>query len=246
MKEENSAPGILYLVATPIGNLSDMTPRGVDTLKLADVVAAEDTRHSRILFERFGVSPKKLVSYHAHNVERRTPELERALQDGLSVALISDAGTPGISDPGYALVSAAVRIGARICPIPGASSPVMAVAASGFPSHRFVYEGFLPRKKGRKTIIESWKDEKRTVVFLESPHRIVKTLRDIAGYIGERMVCVAREMTKVHEEFIRGRVSQVADRIEKSGAARGEITVALAPERAGGRWEEQGLEEEGD
>ncbi|MDH5510829.1 MAG: 16S rRNA (cytidine(1402)-2'-O)-methyltransferase [Nitrospinota bacterium] len=227
--EDQTAPGALYLVATPVGNLADITQRAIDTLSSVDIVAAEDTRHSRTLLARHEIKVKRLESYHAHNLDSRTGQLVRHLLDGKSVALISDAGTPGISDPGSALVRAAVEAGVTVCPIPGASAPVLALTASGFPSHRFVYEGFLPRKKGRRRLIDSWKEEPRTVVFFESGLRLVKTLEQIASALGPRKVCVAREMTKKFEEFLRGDIGEVIEELSRRGGVKGEVTVVLAP-----------------
>ncbi len=222
--------GTLFLVATPVGNLSDFTIRAQETITNADTVACEDTRHSRILFEHYGLKPGKVVSFHAHNLERRTGELLRELISGKRVALLSDAGTPGISDPGAVLVKAAVESGVTVVPVPGASAPLLAVVTSGFPSHRFIYEGFLPRKKGLSTLFESWRQEARSVIFLESPKRIIKTLRKIADVTGgERKVCVAREITKLHEEFIRGEINAVIVDLESRPSVKGEITVVLAP-----------------
>lgn len=223
-------PGTLYLVATPVGNLEDITLRALEILKTADIVTAEDTRHTKILLSRHGVEPRRLISFHSHNVEKRVPELLRELQSGKSVAVVTDAGAPGISDPGVVLVKAAVENGVDVCPIPGATAPILAVTASGFPSHRFVFEGFPPRKKGRRKMIESWKNEERTVVFFESPQRIVTTLKNIRDIIGERKVCVARELTKKFEEFIRGDIGEVINNLEKRGSVKGEITVVMAPE----------------
>lgn len=221
--------GVLYMVATPVGNLSDMSARAVDALKSADIVAAEDTRHSRILFSHHGITPRRVVSYHAHNIESRTRELLEELRRGKSVALVTDAGSPGISDPGAVLVREAVAHGVTICPLPGASAVTLALMASGLPTHRFIYEGFLPRKKGRRSMFESWVNEERSIVFFESPHRIVKTLREIQQIAGSRQVCVAREMTKLHEEFIRGEIGEVAGELEKRGEVKGEITAVIAP-----------------
>jgi len=227
---EQIAPGVLYLVATPIGNLADITHRAIDILAAVDIVAAEDTRHSRVLFAHHGIHPKRLEAYHSHNLESRTGHLVKELVAGNSVALISDAGTPGISDPGAVLVKAAVEAGITICPIAGASAPILAVTASGFPSHSFIYEGFIPRKKGRRTLFESWKKEERTVVFFESGVRLVKTLEQMAETIGPRKVCVAREMTKKFEEFLRGDIAQVIAELSRRGEVKGEVTVVLAPE----------------
>ena len=219
----------LYLVATPIGTLGDMTHRALSTLAEVDIVACEDTRRSRILFDHYDVRPKKLVSYHANNLARKTPELIGELLSGASVAIVSDAGTPGISDPGAVMAREAVMAGIDVVAIPGASAPIVALTASGFPSHRFIFEGFLPTKKGRKRQIESWKEEARTIVFFESPKRIVKTLKEIKSIIGERNVCVARELTKKFEELLRGKLCEVADELEKRPSIKGEITVVLAP-----------------
>jgi len=223
-------PGSLYLVATPIGNLEDITHRAVETLKAADVIAAEDTRHTKILLGRYGIAGARMTPFHSHNIDRQTPVLVAELLEGKNVALVSDAGTPGVSDPGAVLVKAAVEKGITVYPIPGAAAPVLAVTASGFPSHRFVFEGFLPRKKGRKTLFDSWRGEPRTIVFFESPQRIIKTLREIHGVLGERKVCVARELTKKFEEFIRGGIAEVANELESRPSVKGEITVVIAPE----------------
>ncbi len=225
--------GSLYLVATPIGNLSDLTYRAIETLNMVDVIAAEDTRHSRTLFSHYDIKPVKVTAYHSHNIERKTGELLRILQQGRNVALVTDAGSPGISDPGAALVRAAVDNGVTVCPVPGAAALVLAVTASGFPSHRFVYEGFLPRKKGRKTLFESWRNEPRTIVFYEAANRVVRTLTDILRTTGDRKVCVAREITKKFEEFIRGGTAEVIERLESRRQIKGEITVVIAPEGFG-------------
>ncbi|MDH5756851.1 MAG: 16S rRNA (cytidine(1402)-2'-O)-methyltransferase [Nitrospinota bacterium] len=230
MTTHDQTPGVLYLVATPVGNMEDITQRAIETLGAADIVAAEDTRHSRVLFTRHGVTVKRLESYHAHNLESRTGHLVRELLAGKSVALISDAGTPGISDPGAVLTRAAVAAGITVSALPGASAPILALTASGFPSHRFVYEGFLPRKKGRRSLMESWKDEPRTVVFFESGMRLIKTLEQMGAALGNRKVCVAREMTKKFEEFLRGDIGEVIGELTRRGQVKGEVTVVLAPE----------------
>ncbi len=221
--------GTLYLVASPVGNLADITGRAVEILKSVDIIAAEDTRHTKRLLDHYKVTGRRLTSYHAHNVERKTPVLIERLKAGESVALISDAGSPGVSDPGAVLVKEAVGEGIVVCPIPGPSAPILAVTASGFPSHRFIFEGFLPRKKGRKTLIESWRGEKRTIVFFEAPVRIVKTLIYIREALGNRKICVARELTKKFEEFIRGDISDVICELESRASVKGEITVVVAP-----------------
>ena len=227
--------GTLYLVATPIGNLGDLSARAVETLKSADIVACEDTRHSRALFTHYGVTPRRIESYHAHNADHKTGALVRELSAGVSVALVTDAGTPGISDPGVKLVAAAVAAGVTVCPIPGPCAPVLALTASGFPSHRFVFEGFLPRKKGRRTMFESWRGEKRTIVFFEAGNRLVRTLENIREALGpEVRVCVAREMTKLHEEFLRGTVEAVLAQLAARKEVKGEVTIVLAANRPSG------------
>lgn len=226
----------LYLVATPLGNLGDITHRAVETLRAVDVIAAEDTRHTKNLLAHCGVRYNRLESYHSHNLERKTGALVREMQGGKSVALATDAGTPGISDPGAVLVKAAVEAGIPVVPVPGPSAPLLAVTASGFPSHRFAFEGFLPRKKGRKTLFESWIAEPRTIVFFEAGNRLVKTLKDIEAVTGDRQVCVARELTKKFEEFIRGDIADVIAQLESRRVVKGEVTVVVAPEgfRIGG------------
>lgn len=222
-------PGALYLVATPVGALDDVTFRAVDVLRSADIIAAEDTRRSRILLDRHGVKPAALTPFHAHNADRRTPSLVRAMKEGRSVALVSDAGTPGLSDPGVVLVRAAIVEGIPVHPVPGAAAPILAVTASGFPSHRFVFEGFPPRKKGRMGVFESWAAEERTIVFFESSARLVKTLEEVRRFIEGRQVAVARELTKKFEEFIRGGVDEVIEKLKGRESVKGEVTVVIAP-----------------
>lgn len=195
-----TAQGTLYIVATPIGNLDDMTPRARDVLSRVDVIAAEDTRHSGYLLTHFGISTRAL-SLHEHNERKVTPKLVASLQAGKSVALISDAGTPLVSDPGYHLVQQARAQGIRVVPIPGASALIAALSASGLPSDRFVFEGFLPSKSAaRRTQLEAVRDEVRTLLFYEAPHRIQATLADMAAVFGaQRQAVVARELTKTYE-----------------------------------------------
>lgn len=218
-------PGILYIVSTPIGNLEDITYRAVKVLSSVDLIAAEDTRTTRVLLDRYGVS-KPMVSYFSYNETRRGPELIRELLAGKSIALVSDAGTPGISDPAHRIVVSAIGNGIPVVPIPGASAFLSALVVSGLPTDRFVFEGFLPLKKGRKTKLESLKAEERTIVLYESPHRIVKTLKEIAEAWGDREVVIARELTKKFEEVVRGRVSSVLREIS-SKPARGEYVVLI-------------------
>jgi 16S rRNA (cytidine1402-2'-O)-methyltransferase len=201
--------GILYLVATPIGNLEDMTYRAVRTLREADLIACEDTRHTRTLLDHYGIA-RPLVSYHEHNESVRSEELVAKMQSGASVALVSDAGMPLVSDPGYRVVMAAIREGIRVVPVPGASALVAAAAGSGLPTDAFYFAGFLPAKAGaRVRTLEALRHETATLLFYEAPHRIVDTLGDVERVLGSRPVVVARELTKVHEEFVRGLVAEV-------------------------------------
>ena len=223
------APGTLYLVGTPIGNLEDITFRAIRILKSADVIAAEDTRHTGKLLQHFQISTPQ-ISYHDHNTQQRIPQLLERLQSGEAIALVTDAGMPGISDPGYELVCACVENQITVVPIPGPSAVIAAVAAAGLPCDRFVFEGFLSVKgRERKARIDALKTEPRTVVLYESPHRIVKTLTDLAEVLGpDRAVTLARELTKRYEEFWRGTIGEAIDHYEAT-APRGEFTVVIAP-----------------
>jgi 16S rRNA (cytidine1402-2'-O)-methyltransferase len=202
----------LYLVATPIGNLADISYRAIHILKSVDLIAAEDTRTSSNLLSHYSINTT-MQSYHSHNIPLQTPKLVKKLQSGMSIALISDAGTPGISDPGYNLVKACWENGIRVIPIPGAAAFISALTASGLQTQRFAFEGFLPHKKGRKTRIEELKEEKRTIVLYESPHRIHKTLSQLAEIMGERNCVLAREITKIYEEFIAGTLNELASQL---------------------------------
>lgn len=215
----------LYLVATPIGNLADISYRAIHVLKSVDLIAAEDTRTSSNLLNHYSISTE-MQSYHSHNIPLQTPRLVKKLQSGMSIALISDAGTPGISDPGYNLVNACKENGIRIIPIPGAAAFISALTASGLPTNRFVFEGFLPHKKGRKTRIDELKEEKRTIVLYESPHRIHKTLLQLAEVMGERNCVIAREITKLFEEFISGTVNELATGLADKNI-KGEIVLVI-------------------
>lgn len=216
----------LYIVATPIGNLADMTFRAVETLKTVDLVAAEDTRTAKILFTKYEISTR-LVSHHAHSTDRETSRIIDELRADKNVALISDAGTPGISDPGYRLIAAAIDVGVKIIPIPGASAVVTALSAAGLPTNTFVYLGFLPVKKGRQTLLATLKDEERTVVFYESVHRIEKTIAQLEEILGgERQIVIARELTKFFEEFFRGTVGEAAVWVREK-KPKGEFVVLL-------------------
>jgi 16S rRNA (cytidine1402-2'-O)-methyltransferase len=217
--------GILYLVATPIGNLEDITYRAVKVLSSVDLIAAEDTRKTKILLDHYNIN-KPMMSYYSYNEKARAPQLIEKLLAGQSIALVSDAGTPGISDPAFHIVQQALENGISIIPIPGPTAFISALIASGLPTDRFVFEGFLPLKKGRKTKFESLKLEPRTIILYESPHRIRKTLSDILNYFGNRDVVVARELTKKFEEIVRGSIQFVQSELQKK-EPRGEYVVLI-------------------
>ena len=202
-------PGTLYVVATPIGNLEDITLRALRVLREVDLIACEDTRQTHKLLDHYGIQ-KPAVSYHEHNEAARAPELVQKLAAGASIALVSDAGTPLVSDPGYRLVRHAVENGIRVEPVPGPSALLSALAASGLPTDAFHFVGFLPpRSAQRKKALARFKDEAATVVFYEAPHRVLETLADIEEVLGERPVVLAREITKLHEEFVRGTAAEL-------------------------------------
>ncbi|HKD78721.1 MAG TPA: 16S rRNA (cytidine(1402)-2'-O)-methyltransferase [Candidatus Angelobacter sp.] len=224
---EQERKGTLYVVATPIGNLEDMSYRAVRVLKEADLIACEDTRHTAKLLQHYGID-KPTVSYHEHNEAARAEELVAKLEQGLSVAQVSDAGMPGISDPGYRVIKLAIERGAQVVPVPGPSALIAALAASGLPTDSFEFHGFLPAKSGqRRTLLESLRDAKSTVAFYEAPHRIVEAMKDIVEILGEaRPVVLARELTKVHEEFVRGSAAEVLARVHAQ-EPKGEITLLI-------------------
>jgi 16S rRNA (cytidine1402-2'-O)-methyltransferase len=225
----DSSIGILYVVATPIGNLGDMVPRAVEVLQAVDIIAAEDTRHSGKLLQHFGISTK-LIAYHDYSNEQRLQKIVDILLSGQSVALISDAGTPLISDPGYELVNVARGYGVQVVPIPGACALVAALSVSGLPSNQFVFEGFLPAKSvSRCKILTPLLGEHRTVVFYESPHRIVASLKDFESVLGgERQLVLARELTKTYETVMSGSVSDVLARVvQDANQQRGEFVVLV-------------------
>jgi 16S rRNA (cytidine1402-2'-O)-methyltransferase len=218
--------GILYLVGTPIGNLEDITLRALRILREVPLIAAEDTRATRRLLDHFEIR-QPLVSYFEHNEQARVEYLLGRLAEG-DVALVSEAGMPGISDPGFDLVRAAIAKGFRVEPIPGPSAPIAALAASGLPTSQFVYLGFLPRKPAeRRKALAALRDERRTLVAFEAPHRLVATLRDLDAELGARPLVVARELTKLHEEFVRGSAVEVLAHFEMH-PPRGEITLVIA------------------
>lgn len=225
---ETVALGTLYLVGTPIGNLEDITLRALDTLRNVDLIACEDTRQTVKLLNQYKIE-KPTVSYHEHNELTRAAELVVHLEDGDDIALVTDAGTPGVSDPGYRLVALAVRHHIRVVPIPGASAFLSALVASGLSTDSFRFSGFLPAKAGaRRTALEAVRNSPRTQIFYEAPHRIVETLRDIVEILGpERHVVIAREVTKLHEEFLRGRAGSLLEQLEQRGDIKGEITLLI-------------------
>ena len=219
--------GILYVVPTPVGNMEDITLRALRVLKEAALVLAEDTRTSGVLLKHYGIS-NRLMSHHKFNEHGTAASIVGRLQAGEDVALISDAGTPGISDPGFYLVREAVRAGVEVQCLPGATAFVPALVASGLPCDRFAFEGFLPQKKGRQSRIDALVGERRTMVFYESPHRLCKLLSQLAeAFGGEREACVCREISKVHEESVRGTLSELSAHFA-ANAPRGEIVVVVA------------------
>jgi 16S rRNA (cytidine1402-2'-O)-methyltransferase len=218
--------GTLYLVATPIGNLQDITFRAVETLKAVGLIACEDTRHTKKLLNHFGIS-NKLVSYHEHNEAERAEELVDTLRSGTSVAIVSDAGTPGISDPSFRIVARAIEIGAAVVPLPGAVAFVNAVAASGLATDSIFFGGFLPSKKGdRRRRLQEVGEVPATLVFYESPRRIAVSISDALEILGDRRAVVAREITKIHEEFSRGKLSELST-IFSSTEVKGEIVLLI-------------------
>ncbi|MBW4440616.1 MAG: 16S rRNA (cytidine(1402)-2'-O)-methyltransferase [Plectolyngbya sp. WJT66-NPBG17] len=218
----------LYIVGTPLGNLEDMTYRAVRILSTVDLIAAEDTRHTGKLLQHFQIKTPQ-ISYHDHNRHSRTSELVDRLQQGISIALVTDAGMPGISDPGYDLVRACAEVGIPIVPIPGATAAMTALSASGLKCDRFVFEGFLPAKEtNRREHLESLITDARTLIFYEAPHRIQKTLQDIATVLGsDRQIVLARELTKLHEEFWRGTVKAAIEHYS-THEPKGEFTLIVS------------------
>lgn len=224
--------GCLYLVATPIGNLEDITLRALRVLKEADVIACEDTRHTLKLLNYYEIR-KRLVSYHEHNEARRAAELADEMERGAIVALVSDAGMPMISDPGQELIRICIERGIPVAPVPGASAVVAALAACGLPVEEFVFAGFLPARQGeRRRALEKLATETRTLIFYEAPHRIAGMIEDAAALLGERQAVVAREITKVHEEFLRGTLRELAAELREH-PLRGEMTVLIGPANGG-------------
>ena len=219
--------GTLYIIATPIGNLEDITLRALRLLREVDWIACEDTRQTRKLLEHFGIS-KPMMSYYEHNEAARAAELVERLQTGVSVALVSDAGTPLISDPGYRLVQAAIAAAIPVVPIPGVSAAVGALSAAGLPTDAFRFCGFLPPKSSqRRKTLEQWKPETATLIFYETPHRILEALEDVAAVMGPRPVVIARELTKLHEEFLRGTAAELRAELASRPSVKGEFTLLI-------------------
>ncbi len=223
----SAGSGVLYVVATPIGNLRDITIRAIEVLQKADFIAAEDTRHTGHLLKFHGISGR-LVSLHEHNEKEKATRLIERMERGQSVALVSDAGTPSVSDPGYRLISAAIDRSIRVVPIPGPSAAVTALSASGLPTDTFVFIGFLPKKKiKRADALKAIVGENRTIILYESPRRIISLLEEIIIILGNRRGVLAREMTKTHEEFIRGDISHILGVIRRRDTVKGECTLLI-------------------
>jgi 16S rRNA (cytidine1402-2'-O)-methyltransferase len=225
--------GTLYIVATPIGNLEDITTRAIRILGEVDLIACEDTRQTRKLLDRYSIA-KPLISYHEHNEQARSADLLRELEAGKSIALVSDAGTPLIADPGYRLVDLARKKGIAVSPIPGPSALLAALSASGMPTDSFSFHGFLPPKRGQRSkFLEDLRSFQATLVFYEAPHRILEALEDIGKILGERPVVLARELTKIHEEFLHGTAAEIRDELEKRPSVKGEITLIIGKAETG-------------
>lgn len=220
-------PGTLYLVATPIGNLADITHRALQVLRDVDLIACEDTRHTRKLLQHYGIDTKT-ISYHEHNEQQRAAELIELLKQGSDVAIVSDAGTPSISDPGFRLVRVAADSGIIVVPVPGPSALVTALIAAGLPTDQFFFGGFLPaRSSARRARFDELRSIPGTLIFYEAPHRLAASLRDANEILGEREAVVARELTKLHEEIRRGRLSELAEHYSTAEQPRGEIVLLI-------------------
>ena len=226
--DPSGTSGALYIVATPIGNRDDITLRALRVLETVDVIAAEDTRHTGRFLQHHGITGK-YVSYHEHNEKERTPDLLNRLSAGRSIALVTSAGTPSISDPGFRLIQKAIDADTKVIPIPGVSAVIAALSVSGLPTDAFVFVGFLSRRSGKRTKqLQAMADETRTMIFYESPNRIVKLLELIHDIMGDRQAVLAREMTKLHEEFLRGSISTLQNQLEERRQIKGECTLLIA------------------
>lgn len=216
---------MLYIVSTPIGNLEDITLRALRALREVDLIAAEDTRHTHILLQKYDIKTP-LTSFHSYSTDAKLESIVNELKNGKEVALVSDAGTPGISDPAYSLIRRAIEEGVKIVPIPGASALLAAIVTSGLPMDKFVYLGFLPLKKGRQTLLKSLQNEERTLVIYESPHRLVKTLGHLKEYLGDREIAVCRELTKIFEETLRMNISSAIEHFNRK-KPKGEFVLVV-------------------
>ncbi len=226
-------PGQLFIVATPIGNLEDITQRALRVLREVDLIACEDTRHTRKLLNRFGID-KPAISYHEHNEQARAERLCALVESGKSIALVSDAGSPLINDPGYRIVKAAIERGLSVVPVPGPAAFVAGLTAAGLPTDQFFFAGFLPaRTSARRAKLTELAALRATLIFYEAPHRIATTLKDALAVFGNREAVVARELTKLHEEFVRGRLNELADHFSTTKTARGEMVLMISGEAAG-------------
>ncbi|MDE3178118.1 MAG: 16S rRNA (cytidine(1402)-2'-O)-methyltransferase [Acidobacteriota bacterium] len=229
-EEAAKAPGgQLFVVATPIGNLEDITLRAIRTLKEADLVACEDTRRTQGLLEHFSIRTN-LLSYHEHNEMTRAPELVLLMEEGSRIALVSDAGMPTVSDPGHRLVKLAIRHNIPVIPVPGASALIASLAVSGLPLNQFRFEGFLPSKRvARQRALRALAESNETLAFYEAPHRVIEMVEDVLKMLGDRPLVVAREVTKIHEEFLRGQASEILSTLKKRPSVKGEVTVLAGP-----------------
>lgn len=216
---------MLYIVATPIGNLEDMTLRALRILKETNYIFAEDTRVTKKLLQHFEIT-STVYRYDEHTKQHQVENIINILKEGKDVALVTDAGTPCISDPGYEVVDAALREGIKVTPIPGVSAMTASASVAGVSMRRFIFEGFLPKKKGRQTLLKSFAEEKRTIMFFESPHRVVKTLKDIEEFIGTRQVVLVREITKIYEEIMRGTTTELIEKLDEKNL-KGEFVIIL-------------------
>ena len=238
-KGSQKSPGTLYIVATPIGNLEDITFRAVKILKQVDLIAAEDTRHSKKLLSRYDIHTR-LISCHEHNEVNKAPQLIKHLKNGLDIALISDAGTPSISDPGYKLVSAVARENLSIIPIPGCSAAIAGLSVAGLPTDSFLFLGFLPKKQQKqRQALEDIKNQTPTLIFYESPRRIKAVIDNMINILGDRKACLAREITKLHEEYIRGNLSDILNVLEEKETVKGECSLFVQ-----GQSEEKTIDQE--
>ncbi|MCK4308601.1 MAG: 16S rRNA (cytidine(1402)-2'-O)-methyltransferase [Candidatus Atribacteria bacterium] len=224
---KNKTEGILYICGTPIGNLGDITLRALKILKEVNLIAAEDTRHTKKLLNHYQINTK-ITSYYEYNKLKKAPYLVEILKSGQDIALVSDAGMPGISDPGYVLINLALKNNIKIIPVPGVSALITALVVSGLPTDKFVFEGFLPRKiKERKRYFKSVENEERTIIFYETPHRLKRALKDMLEVWGDRKIVITRELTKKYEEIIRGNLSKVLAEINTKKEIKGEITLVV-------------------